>query len=403
MRANSSDSAVKRRILAAAACGLFAAAGLPAVDWYLSNPAGIAMRATVAAVAAAAEWAIGIERIAAADLPPALAVHSTAGGYAERRTLTAKGTVRSVAFAVFDRTGFEIARETAYADGRIDRDLYDQARRLAEEWRLEADGTGSLTRYAYEGSLLASATTAAVAPAAQAGGAPTEETLWTDTFNYLRTGALRSVLRSFKSPEYSGRLLRVATRLGVPSFMETGYESGPLTYTSYDAAGRPIARRQYDANGKPVGDAETIDYGPATAASGPRPSKSRTVDPVSGEATESDFDAAGRLLKRTVTDAAGETIAVLEQEWSAAGPTLIRESADGAVALTLYYYGADGAVDREENYRNGTLERTLARRTADGTEIEELYRYGQVALRAVWSRGVKLSEERFVVRREGKQ
>jgi hypothetical protein len=182
----------------------------------------------------------------------------------------------------------------------------------------------------------------------------TEEPLWTDLYRYTRASALRSVERHFIRAPAEGRETEL---LRFPQLV--------------------------------IGVAEEDEFiQPASVLSSGFFSD---VIVNSGDRILYNTDPRGRVLSEVRRDENDNIIGEIINTWS--GDRLVSVAWKSEEEERVIEYEYDAAGDRivERNLRNGALERTV-RREGD-REIEELYLNGEVALRAVWAEGRKISEE----------
>jgi hypothetical protein len=182
----------------------------------------------------------------------------------------------------------------------------------------------------------------------------TEEPIWTDVYRYTRANALRSVERHYIRAPVEGR--------------ETELMRFPQLVLAV------------------VGEREFIQ--PASAVS---PEFFSDVIINSGDRIIYNTDARGRVLSEVRRDENDKIIGEIINTWS--GDRLVSVAWKSEQEERLIEYDYDAAGDRvaERNSRDGVLERTVRREGEQ--EIEELYLNGEVALRAVWVDGRKISEE----------
>jgi hypothetical protein len=184
--------------------------------------------------------------------------------------------------------------------------------------------------------------------------AGTEEPIWTDYYRYTRSNALRSVERHYIRAPAEGK--------------ETELMRFPQLIIGV------------------VGEHEFIQ--PASALS---PEFFSDVIINSGDRILYNTDARGRVLSEVRRDENDEIIGEIINTWSGDRLVSVAWKSQDEERIVEYEYDAAGDRIVERNLRNGELERTV-RREGD-QEIEELYLNGEVALRAVWVEGRKVSEE----------
>ena len=105
-----------------------------------------------------------------------------------------------------------------------------------------------------------------------------------------------------------------------------------------------------------------------------------------------DMDSQGRIICETHYDEEDNILAVINNEWQGDRINIIRWSAPPDEGRIVFRFSGKDRIG-EDDYRNGVLERKV---TVQGNnEIEEIFMYGRVILRAVWENGRKISEERL--------
>jgi hypothetical protein len=181
-----------------------------------------------------------------------------------------------------------------------------------------------------------------------------EEPVWTDFYRYTRSNALRSVERQYLRAPAEGR--------------ETELLRFPQLITGIGA------------------ESEFINPGPVLS--------SEFFEDViinSGDRILYNADSRGRILSEVRRDENDKIIGEVINTWSGDRLTSALWKSADEERLIEYEYDAGGDRVFERNFRNGTLERTVRREGEQ--EIEELYMNGEVALRAIWVEGRKVSEE----------
>jgi hypothetical protein len=103
-------------------------------------------------------------------------------------------------------------------------------------------------------------------------------------------------------------------------------------------------------------------------------------------------DERGRILEEIRQDEEGNTVAELRNIWSGNRLSRVIIRTGEEERITEYEYNEDGDRIKEQDYRNGTLERVVY--FQDNREDEELYMNGELILRAQWEGGRKIREER---------
>ena len=375
--------------------GLAALSGT-AEDWYVSNAGGLALEPAFSRYAIRGKHALSVGTAEQGDIPEQLQQYYDPSFRIELRCLYEEGVLTRRQWTFRDES--ETARVTAVFEdnnsGFIE--LYNADKLIAESRQTAADGSAYITYYYYNRSFLVRAETRLFtprteedAPAAEqtqadspvltpppaaegieavpvphAPGLPAaepivteagiEEPVWTDFYRYTRANALRSVERQYLRAPVEGQetaLLR--------------FHKLVLGVVEEDKFIQPAS----------VFSSEFF------------------TDVVinSGDRILYNTDSRGRVLSEVRRDENDKIIGEVINTWS--GERLVSVAWKSEDEERLIEYGYDVAGDRivERNIRNGVLERTV--RYEGGQEIEELYLNGEVALRAVWVEGRKVSEE----------
>jgi len=407
-------SAWSRRLPPAAVLLILAfPAAVLGAEWYASDAAGLALETVARSRALRLDHALSVETLGSTEAPPEVVGYIAEGGRVEQRTLWEKGKETRRSLAAWDRRKILRLEERTDESGRISRERYDAEGRLSEESTLEGDGSGTATRYRYEGAVLASAESVAFvlpasaekseptaestaeapaespaeSPAVSPPGVPEELFLWKDTYRYGRSGALLSVERSSSEGEAQGSALFVSRR-GAPLLLETRSPDGYAVRTRFDAWGRPIENASIDSEGAVIGAVDTTSY-EADADKGGPAVRSRTEGEI---IVETQLDGKGRVVSETRKAKDGTLIEELTNAWKGDRLASVERKLAGTIRLTEYEYDAAGDRSAERDFRNGTLERKLNRE--GDTEVEELFAGGKLVMRATWTGGMKTKEER---------
>jgi hypothetical protein len=105
------------------------------------------------------------------------------------------------------------------------------------------------------------------------------------------------------------------------------------------------------------------------------------------------FDNKRRIITETYRDEEDAVVGELKNTWVDDHLASVSWTAKDDERLVSYSYNESGERVKEENYRNGVMERSVKR---DGdSEIETLYKDNKAILQAVWIDGRKISEERL--------
>jgi len=102
-------------------------------------------------------------------------------------------------------------------------------------------------------------------------------------------------------------------------------------------------------------------------------------------------DSRGRVLLETHLDKEDKSTGQLENVWSGDRISSMHWTSGDEDRRTEYEYDGQGRQILQKDYNRGVLERTI--KTEGNRELEELYKDGQVILRAIYEDGHKISEE----------
>ena len=426
--------------------------------WYASDGAGIAYERISPARARREEWAVEITYPGTGSLQSFAGKPLQPGSQLETKILYATGNVSSRSTTLTDSAGKVRAVETIGEDGRTVRSQYSADGLLTEEQNLETDGSATIVRWEYAGgkvlrsrmfSLAASeapkssevpakdgssptseaakkaapsepaavpVAVVAVAPVAKPVTAPVEALVWTDTYLYDRAGAIRKVDRALApNPEKAEKVApgeKVATgekvakadkvipvgiiartRLGLPVNLEARSLDGNALRILYDETGR-TSRTVRLMDGKESSAVQVVYAGPGRSAF-----ITKTIEPRSGLAIETNHDAMGRILLETRSDKSGKTLEKKITTWADAKGlhdrvASVTQIAEGVELKTEYEYDSKGTRVAERDYRNGILERSIIKEGR--LEKEELFRNGKKVLSSVFENGVKKKDVRIV-------
>ena len=349
----------------------------PAVEmvppgWYRSNAAGMALERSPSRSAALRNpYALLIESFTEAELPESLKPRYEGGFIIEGRTLHRDGRKergqwifrngpgRTRLNAVFDESGEDAGEAPGGLAGFME--LYDDRGFITAEYEFFRGDADTIISYFYRRETLIRSETrerSRGGGAASGGGEAGERHLFTDYYRYTRFGSLRAVERIYHERPRQDRgaeagRVRLAFPRPVPGAMvETGFVHPGLSYgTAFleDLAMNPGYKVRYVT------------------------------------------DERGRVTGETRQDEEGKTIGVLKIGWSGDRISSVSWKTETEERLSEFEYDETGDRIAERNYRDGVLERTLLRQ--GDKDVEELYLNGEVALRAVWEDGRKVSEE----------
>jgi len=340
-----------------------------AQQWYLSNPAGMALEKTSSrTVALHSPWALSVERVGRSALPAILKSFDNAAYTLEQRLLYERGKLSRRQWIFRDGGGVTRVNASLPADldsvGKVEGgevppfvEVFSANRSIIEIHQFLAMGTYT-TKYSYRSGLLARAETFL-----------DKEPLWSDSFRYTRADLLRRVERIYYK---AGSALEASQgRNKLPPAI-------PDTPSGLDLRDSPPVPGFVNP-GSPYDNSIMTDVLPEIYA-------------VSAARVVYDTDSQGRVTSETRYDANDEVLAVITNEWSGDRITVIRWSAGPDQGRIVYRYANKDRVS-EEDYRNGQLERKVTIKGDD--EIEEIYMGGKAILRAVWKDGRKVSEEQL--------
>ena len=354
--------------------------------WYRSNSAGMALELVTSRSAALRnEYCLSVQGALSFDLPPILISHYEHQFSIELRILYENGSEIRRQWIFRDAGG--IVRLTSsgsselysgtYTEDFIDRDntdddfqdndsqdedskdddsrenisgfieIRDSGGALTREYRFEEDRSAWDFRYFYrEMILLSTETWFRLLPS------DSDFTLVsTDYYRYSRTGSLRAIDRTLHEGAES------KTRIGFPAIgirvpTDEGFIVHGIAYTSQ------FLQNIYSPEGT------KIQY---------------------------TFDSRGRITREIWRDSDDTIIGEFRNTWDGdrLGTVLWKSKDDER--LVEYEYDSAGNRTLERNFKKGVLERIV--RGLDDREMEEIYMNGNLVLRAIWVKGLKISEE----------
>jgi hypothetical protein len=197
----------------------------------------------------------------------------------------------------------------------------------------------------------------------------------------------------------AGRLLGVAS---TGSFGPGGagmLSAGGPPQGSWIAAGASTTAASYDERGRPLVlttmlDGKAVLVERRSYGEGPSPVRIETEDLASGALASIDGDESGRPLLRKDSIRGKETSRTAYR-YDAEG-RLVEEAsreAAGSVLTRSLSYGKDGELGREETRKDGML--MSAVEYVEGGRVEELYRGGELFVKATYAAGRKIRDEFF--------
>jgi len=349
---------------------LFFPAAAGAQEWYISNPAGMALERTSSrTVALHSPWALSVERVGRYSLPAILRPFDNPSSYTlEQRLLYERGKLSRRQWIFKDPGGITRVNASLPADldsiGKVEGgevppfvEVFAADRSIIEIHQFLTMGTYT-TKYSYRSGLLVKADTFL-----------DNEPLWNDSFRYTRSDLLRRVERIYYK---AGSALEASQgRSKLPPAV-------PETPSNLDLRESPPVPGFVNP-GSPFDNSIMTEV-------------LTEIYAVSAARVVFDTDSQGRVTSETRYDENDEVLATITNEWSGDRITVIRWSAGSDQGRIVFRYTNKDRVS-EEDYRNGELERKV---TIKGDEeTEEIYMGGKPILRAIWKDGRKVSEEQL--------
>ncbi|MDR2468051.1 MAG: hypothetical protein LBD22_03730 [Spirochaetaceae bacterium] len=183
--------------------------------------------------------------------------------------------------------------------------------------------------------------------------------LWTDNYRYTRSLALRAIERVYHDPKAEQKLARI-------NFPK--YAANSQRQKDFVSPGTTIASEfLHDIF---IKEASKVTY---------------------------TTDARRRIVSEIRKNPRDEVIGELINTWDGDRVSKVTWISENDERVIEFSYNKSGDRIAERDYRNGVLERMV---TIDKEqEIEELYLNNELALRAIWQKGKKISEERILNRR----
>jgi hypothetical protein len=334
--------------------------------WYLSNKAGLALEAALSRYAALrGNYALAIREVPPAALPPRIRHHYREGFAVENRVLYKDGAEfrrqwilrdeagrRRLIALVDEEAGDEADEKTV--DPSFFIEIYGDDGLISGEYQSSA-GEEQITNYYYTRQTLVRAEGKRKTKAED--GTETITDVYTDTYRYTRSGALRSIERVYHEEE-QGRDKPVLTAFPFRNRV-------------------PAGEKDFIKPFNPIYVLDAI----------------RNLNIVRGFKILYNTDERGRVLSEIREDEEGNVIGVFTNTWS--GDRLVSAvwKSEADERLFEFEYNDEGDWIGERDYNHEVLERTI--RKEKGREVEELYMNGMVILRAIWEDGKKISEERI--------
>jgi len=360
------------------------------IVWFRSNASGMALEMIPSRVAALRnEYCLSVETIPRGGVPDLLAPYYDDSYLIELRILYEKGrefrrqwifrdSRNCARLTASGNSGLFDGGSTGNGGGEKEKrtgfiEIKDAGGALVREFRFEDDLSEWEYRFFYQEKTLLRAETwfkeapaKSPAPSASeegksAGEAGQEETpgsppsfvlVFTDYYRYSRFGSLRAIERVIHE---GGKLSRISFPRIVPD-LSPGEELA-VQHIAYSS--------------------EFL-----LAINSPESAKVSYA-----------LDNRGRIISETWKDDDGKVVGEYRNTWSADRLQSVSWKSDDDERLVEYEYDDKGNRIVERNYRRGVLERSVTSR--NGRETEEIYMNGRLILRALWEKGLKISEERI--------
>jgi hypothetical protein len=420
------------------ASALYAAAG--DAEWYISNPAGMALERTVQLRALREKNALAVREVAPEDLPHEIRKYYSKPWRITCSILYEDGKRIRTQWVFRDSSKAALFAAAISDNGSGFIEWYDDHGFLVEEQRLDADGSGYFVAYTYKDGYLLKAEGRAVSAVPSQTDSPVdasglEDILPGEAGDIDIGGIIEGILPPDENYAEAEELLlsddvqaEIAALTGgsgppappvrgaaemarnpdgpapIPEFFVavTGRESGPVWTDFYRYTRSKNLRaieRVFHSKDK---QAELIRF-PRFVENGqtdinfveiPSNSVSIFLMDVANSAPEKidyTFDSKRRVVTATYRDSENAVIGELKNTWMGDHLTSVNWTAPGDERQVVYVYDNAGRLIKEENYRGGVMERGVE---FDGDrEIETLYKDGKGILRVIWVDGRQVSEE----------
>ncbi|MDR2658925.1 MAG: hypothetical protein LBC27_02890 [Spirochaetaceae bacterium] len=420
---------VKKYIFLIQFLGLSAAiyAAVNDVEWYISNPAGMALERAMPLRALREKNALAVHEVRPEDVPREIRKYYSAPWRITCSILYEDGKRIKTQWVFRDQmqTALFVASISDNGAGFIE--WYDDRGFIVEEQRLDADGSGYFISYSYTNDTLLKAEARIVEAVPQQ--ADSEEPPLPDELEELIPGIavpteedeLLLVESDMTETPIIDSLIEPPAQAAGPSAAEmarnpqgpapipesfvaiTGRESDVVWTDFYrytrSKGLRSINRIFNNQETKPelLHFPRFVEGGPVDVnfVSVPPPNSSVFLpDIMNIESAQIDytFDNKRRVLTETYRDENNAVTGELKNTWINDHLASVSWTAPGDERLVVYTYDNAGERIKEENYHNGVMERSVTR---DGSrEIETLYKDNKEILTAVWIDGRKISETR---------
>jgi YD repeat-containing protein len=329
--------------------------------WFRSNAGGMTLEEIPSQLGALRnKYALVIDYVTFDELDPRLTLFYKDGYFIEIRILYEDGKESRKQWMFLDRSGNIMlnAAFTLIGDDAPEPDakssigfieVYNDEGRIARDYSLFEDGGEILTGYFYnEGVLVRAETRERDSKSVE------YKITYTDTYRYNRSYSLRNVERVY-------------------------HEDAGIDPVSLVFPGRvlDVAREKDFMKEKLIITSDFLDIQQVAA----------------GDRMVFDTDSKGRALGETLYNSKNEVVWTVKNTWVGDRVTAILKIEGDERRLTEYDYDSSGKRIAQRDFRNGVLERQVF--INGNKETEELYLNGDVALRAFWEDGRKISEERI--------
>jgi hypothetical protein len=356
---------------------LFLASNAFSEDWYFSNAAGMVLEKTFSRAALREPYALKIEHHQTNQIPSAISEYIDPeiivpeSFSAEFHTLYENGIEKNQRWILrYSNGNTWLVISIGETDSEGFAEYYDELKLLIQEDTFYEKRILS-SKYFYRDEILMRSeiwqSTKMIDAEISAGDEIGEDVsrqspetkihLWSDEYRYARTGALRSIVRTFFADEGEETIsLSTFAPLSPESEKISVIKSAPVLSSNFisDIINLPNVNVEYIT------------------------------------------DDQGRIISEMYTDAEGKKIGEFIHSWSAFGGDRLASiswNGENDTRRIEYEYDDQGNRTIERNYRGGIMERLV--RVEEDKEVEELYLQGILHLRAVWKDGQKVSEEYF--------
>jgi hypothetical protein len=400
------------------------------VEWYISNPAGMALERVMPLRALREKNALAVREVKPEDVPREIRKYYSEPWRITCSILYEDGKRIKTQWVFRDQMQIALFVAAISDNGSGFIEWYDDQGFLVEEQRLDADGSGYFISYSYKDHTLLKAVAHFVEAVSQeASGEETtalselveelvpgiiipseEDELSLIETDMTETPIIDNLSDIVNTPETAAPSAAEMVRNpdGPATIPETfvaitGRERGPV-WTDFYRYTRSKGLRSIERVFHSPGTQPELIHFPRFVEGGhtdvnfvdvPAPRVSIFLsDMMNIESSKIDytFDNKRRVITETHRGEDGAVIGELKNTWENDHLVSVNWTSPGGERRVAYIYDETGEFTREEDYNNGVMERSVTR---DGErEIETLYRDNKEILRAVWLDGRKVSEER---------